>query len=736
MEDYKDFFLEQFKLYQIDGNLFLDDRQINFDKLKINSENKEILVSVLKEKNVSLDEIKIITKGLRESLKEHNLNYYERNVSKISDYKYDVLYKILKDLEELIGEVVPTSITQQIGFKFSKGKIKNENFKTSSKYFQTFEHKNKMYSLDNSYSKEDIDDWEIKNRKSLGIEDIEYTCEVKYDGASISLQYKNGVLFQALTRGDGYSGEDVTQNIKTINSIPEKLSGNFPSDFYVRGEIVLPIDEFLKINEERLEEGKPLFMNPRNTASGTLKLKDSAEVAKRPLEFLIYAVIIDSSINSYFDNHYESFEKAKGWGFTIPSQSQICKSREEVMDYVNYWNIHRHDLPYETDGVVIKVNNLHYQDELGYTAKSPRWAMAYKFKAEQVFTKLNSISYQVGRTGSITPVANLEPVQLAGTIVKRASLHNADQIEKLDIRIHDTVFVEKGGEIIPKIIAVDLSKRPDISEPTQYITHCPECSTELIRGEGEANHYCPNFYGCPPQIIGRIQHYISRKAMDIEGLGGETVALLFNNGLVHNYADLYELTVEQILPLERMAQKSAENLVKGVENSKNIPFESVLFALGIRFVGETVAKKLAKHYKSIDALQQATLMDLILVDEIGERIAQSVIDFFENDENKIIIERLKSYGVQFEIIEKVNPNATEKFLGKTFVVSGVFSTFSRDELKNAIEDNGGKVGSSISAKTDFVVAGDNMGPAKLEKATKLNVVIISENQFITMLNES
>ena len=392
-------------------------------------------------------------------------------------------------------------------------------------------------------------------------------------------------------------------------------------------------------------------------------------------------------------------------------------------------------MPYETDGVVVKVNSFQHQDELGYTAKSPRWAMAYKFKSEQVSTKLNSISYQVGRTGAITPVANLEPVQLAGTIVKRASLHNADQIEKLDIRVGDTVFVEKGGEIIPKIIAVDLSKRPENSDPTKYITHCPECQTELIRGESEANHYCPNFYGCPPQIIGRIQHYISRKAMDIEGLGGETVALLFNNNLVHNYADLYELKVEQILPLERMAQKSAENLVKGVENSKNIPFERVLYALGIRFVGETVAKKLAKHYKNIDTLSQASLMDLILVDEIGERIAQSVIEFFENQENKSIIERLKNYGVQFEIIEIINPNATDKLSGKTFVVSGVFEEFSRDDLKKAIEDNGGKVGSSISAKTDFVVAGANMGPAKLEKANKLNISIISENEFKKMIDE-
>ena len=391
-------------------------------------------------------------------------------------------------------------------------------------------------------------------------------------------------------------------------------------------------------------------------------------------------------------------------------------------------------MPYETDGVVVKVNQFQHQDELGFTAKSPRWAMAYKFKSEQVSTRLNSISYQVGRTGAITPVANLEPVQLAGTIVKRASLHNADQIEKLDIRIGDEVFVEKGGEIIPKIIAVDWSKRPINSIPTKYISNCPECQTELVRSEGEANHYCPNFYGCPPQIIGRIQHFISRKAMDIEGLGGETVALLFNNGLVHNYADLYNLTVEQILPLDRMAQKSAENLVKGVENSKNVPFENVLFALGIRFVGETVAKKLAKHYKNIDALSKATFMDLVLVDEIGERIAQSVLDFFENPINKEIIEQLKAQGVQFEIVEKINPNATDKFAGKTFVVSGVFEKFSRDDLKKTIEDNGGKVGSSISAKTDYVVAGDNMGPAKLEKANSLKIPIISEDDFIKMLD--
>jgi DNA ligase (NAD+) len=588
-----------------------------------------------------------------------------------------------------------------------------------------------MYSLDNSYSKEELVDWEKRIQKVLGEVPLEYTCELKYDGASISITYENGKLKRAVTRGDGFQGDDVTNNIKTIKSIPLKLKGNFPSTFDVRGEIILPFAGFEKMNQDLIEIGELPYSNPRNTASGSLKLQDSAEVAKRPLDCLLYFLIGN---NLPFKSQFEGLETAREWGFKVPKEAKLAHNLEEVFQYIDYWDTHRHNLPYETDGVVVKVNSFHYQDELGFTAKSPRWAIAYKFKSEQVSTKLNSISYQVGRTGAITPVANLEPVQLAGTIVKRASLHNADQIEKLDIRVGDTVFVEKGGEIIPKIIAVDLSKRPENTEPTKYITHCPECHTELVRNEGEANHYCPNFYGCPPQIIGRIQHYISRKAMDIEGLGGETVALLFNNGLVHNYADLYELTIEQILPLDRMAQKSAENLVKGVENSKNIPFESVLFALGIRFVGETVAKKLAKHYKNIDALSQATLMDLILVDEIGDRIAQSVIDFFENQENRIIIERLKKHGVQFEIIEKINPNATDKLSGKTFVVSGVFEKFSRDDLKKAIEDNGGKVGSSISAKTDYVVAGDNMGPAKLEKANKLNIPIISEDDFMKLIN--
>jgi DNA ligase (NAD+) len=452
-------------------------------------------------------------------------------------------------------------------------------------------------------------------------------------------------------------------------------------------------------------------------------------VAKRPLDCLLYFVIGN---NLPFNTQFEGLQKARDWGFKVPNQSKLAKNLNEVFEFIRFWDTHRHDLPYETDGVVIKVNNLQHQDELGYTAKSPRWAMAYKFKAEQVTTTLNSITYQVGRTGAITPVANLEPVQLAGTIVKRASLHNADQIEKLDIRIGDAVFVEKGGEIIPKIIAV--AQRGNQSEQTKYITHCPECQTELVRTEGEANHFCPNFYGCPPQIIGRIQHFISRKAMDIDGLGGETVALLFNAGLVTNYADLYELKKEQIIPLERMAEKSAENLIQGIEKSKSISFERLLYALGIRYVGETVAKKLAKHYKSIDAIAQASMMDLILVDEIGDKIAQSVIQFFDNQENRIIIEQLKQFGVQLESSAE-SALLSEKLKGKTFVVSGVFELYSRDELKKAIEDNGGKVGSSISAKTDFVIAGDNMGPAKLEKANQLKIAIISEVDFKNMVEQ-
>jgi DNA ligase (NAD+) len=654
-------------------------------------------------------------KNLRDELNQHNYNYYVLDNPTISDFEFDQKLKQLQGLEAQHPEFFDeNSPTQRVGGSITKN-------------FETVQHEYRMYSLDNSYSIEDLQDWEIRIQKVLGDVPLEYTCELKYDGASISITYENGRLVRAVTRGDGFQGDDVTNNIKTIKAVPIHLIGDFPDKFDIRGEIILPFAGFEKMNQDLIEIGETPYSNPRNTASGSLKLQDSAEVAKRPLDCLLYFVIGN---NLPFKTQFEGLQKARDWGFKVPTQSKLAKNLSEVFEYINYWDKHRHELPYETDGVVIKVNNLQHQDELGYTAKSPRWAMAYKFKAEQVTTKLNSITYQVGRTGAITPVANLEPVQLAGTIVKRASLHNADQIEKLDIRIGDAVFVEKGGEIIPKIIAV--AQRGDQTEPTKYITHCPECQTELIRTDGEANHFCPNFYGCPPQIIGRIQHFISRKAMDIDGLGGETVALLFSAGLVTNYADLYELKKEQIIPLERMAEKSAENLVNGIEKSKTIPFERVLYALGIRYVGETVAKKIAKHYKSIDAIAQANIMDLILVDEIGEKIAQSVVQFFDNQENRLIIERLKQYGVQLESGAE-EALLSEKLKGKTFVVSGVFELFSRDELKKAIEDNGGKVGSSISAKTDFVIAGDNMGPAKLEKANQLKIAIISEVDFKNMV---
>ncbi|MEW5675782.1 NAD-dependent DNA ligase LigA [Flavobacterium enshiense] len=658
--------------------------------------------------------------ALRDELNQHNYNYYVLDNPTISDYEFDIKLKELQELEAKHPEYFDeNSPTLRVGGAITKN-------------FETVQHEYRMYSLDNSYSKEDLLDWEARAQRILGDVPLEYTCELKYDGASISISYENGKLKRAVTRGDGFQGDDVTNNIKTIKAVPIQLKGDFPQKFDIRGEIILPFAGFDKMNQELIEIGETPYANPRNTASGSLKLQDSTEVAKRPLDCLLYSII---GINLPFQSQFEGLEKARQWGFKVPKQSHLAKNMEEVLEFINHWDKHRHEMPYETDGVVVKINNLHQQDELGYTAKSPRWAIAYKFKAEQVSTKLNSISYQVGRTGAITPVANLEPVQLAGTVVKRASLHNADQIEKLDIRIGDEVFVEKGGEIIPKIIGVDFEKRTQNSEVTKYITHCPECQSELVRKEGEAQHYCPNYYGCPPQIIGRVQHYITRKAMDIEGLGGETVALLFHNGLLTNYADLYELKKEQIVPLERMAEKSAENLINGIEKSKQIAFERVLYALGIRYVGETVAKKLAKHYKSIDNIAAASLSELILVDEIGEKIAQSVIEFFDNQENKAIIERLKRYGVQLESAASNDTAVSDKLAGKTFVVSGVFSKFSRDDLKKAIEDNGGKIGSSISAKTHYVVAGDSMGPAKLEKANQLNVPIISEDDFIRMVNE-
>ncbi|OZV66429.1 NAD-dependent DNA ligase LigA [Winogradskyella aurantia] len=655
--------------------------------------------------------------ALRDELRQHNYRYYILDNPTISDYEFDMKLKELQALEKKYPEFFDAnSPSQRVGG-------------TITKNFDTVVHDFRMYSLENSYSKEDLLDWETRIKKLVD-GDVQYTCELKYDGASMSLTYENGKLIRAVTRGDGVQGDDVTANVKTIRTVPLQLKDDYPERFDIRGEIVLPIDGFLKMNEERIENDEEPYRNPRNTASGSLKLQDSAEVARRPLECLLYSI---KGNNLNITTQYEGLEKARKWGFKVPNEAKLVNSIEAVLDYVNYWDKHRYDLPYEIDGVVVKVNDFYQQEELGYTAKAPRWAMAYKFKAEQVSTRLNEITYQVGRTGAITPVANLEPVQLAGTIVKRASLHNADQIEKLDIREGDEVFVEKGGEIIPKIIGVDLSKRPTDSTPTIYITHCPECGTELVRLEGEAKHYCPNDQGCPPQVIGRIQHYISRKAMDIEGLGGETVALLVKEGLISNYADLYELEKEQVIPLERMAEKSAENLIKGIEASKQIPFERVLFALGIRYVGETVAKKLAKHYKSIDALMQAQMNDLISVDEIGDRIAESVIEFFQSDEHKNIIERLKSFGVQLEISAEKLANQTEKLKGMTFVVSGVFESISRNELKKRIEDNGGKVSSSISSKTSYLVAGDKMGPSKRAKAEQLNIPILSEQEFLNLL---
>ncbi|MDG2435924.1 MAG: NAD-dependent DNA ligase LigA [Polaribacter sp.] len=656
---------------------------------------------------------------LREGLRQHNYNYYVLDNATISDFEFDIK---LKELEKLEAEnpifFDSNSPTQRVGGEITKN-------------FETISHKNRMYSLDNSYSKEDLLDWEKRIKKMLGTDKVEYTCELKFDGASINLTYQNNHFVKAVTRGDGFQGDDVTANIKTIRSIPLVLKDDFLSNFEIRGEIILPFDGFHKMNEERIDIGEEPYRNPRNTASGSLKLQDSAEVAKRPLDCLLYHLVTDSR---KYKTHLESLKNARKAGFKVPETLQATKTIEDVFKFIKFWDIKRHDLPYETDGVVVKVNNLQQQEELGYTAKSPRWAIAYKFKAEQVSTILHGITYQVGRTGAITPVANLEPVQLAGTIVKRASLHNADQIEKLDIREGDTVFVEKGGEIIPKIIAVDFTKRPENSVPTVYATICPECKTALIRKEGDAKHYCPNEFGCAPQITGRIQHFISRKAMDIEGLGGETVDLLRKEGLITNYADLYDLKAKQIIPLERMAEKSAQNIIKGVLKSKEIPFETVLFALGIRFVGETVAKKLAKHFKSIDKLMTADFETLISVDEIGDRIAQRIIDFSSDLRNIQLINRLKVSGIQLEVSAESLENLTDKLQGKIFVVSGVFYQMTRNELKKAIEDNGGKVSSSISKKTNYIVAGDNMGPSKLAKAKDLGIAIISEQDFITKIS--
>lgn len=666
------------------------------------------------------EEIKKRIRYLMDTIDYHNQLYYQEDTSKISDFEFDQLLVELQDLEKAYPNLAdPNSPTQRVG-----GGI--------TKKFDTVKHEYPMLSLSNTYSKEEIIDWENRLKK-MATGTLTYVCELKYDGVAIGIRYENGIFKQAVTRGDGVQGEDVSLNVKTIKSIPLRLRGDYPEKFEIRGEIFFPLDRFSKLNEERANNNEPLFANPRNTASGTLKLQDSSEVAKRGLDCFLYGVYGDEIP---VDGHYESVMKAKTWGFKIPliDEKYILKTNsiDGIMDFITYWDKKRTELPFEIDGVVIKVDDYGQQQDLGFTAKSPRWAIAYKFKAEQVSSVLERVTYQVGRTGAVTPVANLAPVALGGTTVKRASLHNADQIEKLNLYENDTVYVEKGGEIIPKIVGVDVAKRIPSSERIQFIEHCPECSTPLVRYEGEAQHYCPNDTGCPPQVTGRIIHFISRKAMNIDGLGTETVEQLFSAKLIQNYADLYTLTKEQVIALERMADKSATNLVNGVKASIGVPFERVLFALGIRHVGETVAKKIAKALKHIDAIMDASYDELIAIDEVGEKIALSIQSFFSQPENRTIVERLKTYGLQFSIVEE--EKGDNIFNGKSFVVSGVFENYSRDELKAKITYFGGKNVSSISSKTDYLLAGDKMGPAKLEKATKLGINIISEQEFDQLIS--
>lgn len=656
------------------------------------------------------------------ALREHNYNYYILSEPTISDYDFDMLLEELQRLEEQYPELAdPNSPTKRVGGIITKD-------------FNTVKHQHAMLSLSNSYSREEIVDFETRIKKLVEGE-LEYVCELKYDGVAIGISYKNGELKQAVTRGDGVQGDDITNNVKTIKTIPLKLQGNdYPNEFEIRGEIFMPHKVFAEINREREEIGEALLANPRNTTSGTLKMQDSSIVAQRKLDCYLYSLLGDGLP---FQSHFENLRKAREWGLKVPPSEKnfikTCNSIDAIFEFIDYWDQERKNLGFDIDGVVIKVNSYNKQEEIGYTAKSPKWAIAYKFKTERVKTKLNKITYQVGRTGAITPVANLETVLLAGTMVKRASLYNADQIGKLDVREGDVVFVEKGGEIIPKIVGVEKTERDASSHINKYITHCPECQTELVRNEGDVKHYCPNEKGCPPQIKGKMQHFISRKAMNIDGLGEETIELLYNEGLVKNIADLYELKKEQLLPLERMAKKSADNLIKGLEDSKNIPFERVLYAIGIRYVGETVAKKMAKHFKSIDNIMSASLEELIEADEIGDKIAESVLLFFSEEENKMLIDKLKEQGLNFQLSEEELANATTKLKGLTFVVSGVFSKFSREELKKTIETNGGKVSSSISKKTSYIVAGENMGPSKLAKAEKLELKIIDENQFLEMV---
>ena len=656
---------------------------------------------------------------LRADLHRHNYNYYVLNAPEISDKEFDDRMRELQELEKEHPEYQDdNSPTMRVGSDLNKN-------------FTQVAHKYPMLSLGNTYSESEVTDFYDRVKKALN-EDFEICCELKYDGTSISLTYENGKLVRAVTRGDGEKGDDVTDNVKTIRTIPLVLHGSYPESFEIRGEILMPWEVFEELNREKEAREEPLFANPRNAASGTLKLQNSAIVASRKLDAYLYYLLGEELP---CDGHYENLQAAAGWGFKTSEHMKKAHSLEEVFEYIRYWDTERKNLPVATDGIVLKVNSMRQQKNLGFTAKSPRWAIAYKFQAERALTRLNKVTYQVGRTGTVTPVANLDPVQLSGTIVKRASLHNADIIEGLDLHIGDMVYVEKGGEIIPKITGVDKDARSMlIGEKVKFITHCPECGSKLIRYEGEAAHYCPNETSCPPQIKGKIEHFISRKAMNIDGLGPETVDMFYRLGLIKNTADLYQLTADDIKNLDRMGEKSAENIIKGIEASKEVPFERVLFALGIRFVGETVAKKIAKSFNDIDELENANLKKLINIDEIGEKIAQSILTYFANPLNRELIERLKSTGLRLYRREEDLSGYTDKLAGQSIVISGVFTHHSRDEYKELIEKNGGKNVGSISAKTSFILAGENMGPAKLEKAHKLGIKLMSEDEFLTLIS--
>lgn len=655
---------------------------------------------------------------LRRELHEHNYKYYVLNQPEISDQDFDFMMHELQDLEAKHPELAdPNSPTQRVG-----SDLNHE--------FQQVTHKYPMLSLANTYNEQDVAEWYDSVKRGLNGEDFEVCCEMKYDGLSISLTYVDGKLVRGVTRGDGVHGDDVTANVKTIRAIPLVLTGiGYPQVFEIRGEILMPWKVFERLNAEREAAEEPLFANPRNAASGTLKSQNSALVASRQLDSYLYYLLGEELP---CDGHYENLEAARKWGFKICEGMKKVRTLQEIYDYINYWDKERKNLPVATDGIVLKVNSLRQQRNLGYTAKSPRWAIAYKYKAERACTRLNEVSFQVGRTGAVTPVANMDPVQLAGTTVKRATLNNEDFIRSLDLHIGDYVYVEKGGEIIPKIVGVDLDQRPIIAQPVRFITHCPECGTKLVRYEGEAAWYCPNDAGCPPQIKGRIEHFISRRAMNIDSIGPETVDDFYRQGLVHNVADLYTIDVQQING-DGSRQKSAMKIISGIEESKNVPFERVVFALGIRFVGETSGKLLARHFKNIDALMNATLEELLEIDGIGEVMAKSIITYFHNEENMQIVERLRSYGLQMALSREQMENASDLLLGKSIVISGVFQHHSRDEYKMMIEQNGGKNVGSISGKTSFILAGDNMGPSKLQKAEKLGIRIVSEDEFLEMI---